>query len=603
MYKEKIVRSYEFVKKYTSEHKLASLGIVIVLTAGGYYLWPASSSDVSVQYGRVRYGTIQEIVSGTGQVSNTSQVELKPKVNANVTQVLVAPGDKVKKGQVLFRLDARDAYKQVRDANLALEQSKISLEKLKNPPEAIDVLTLENAIKKIQASKNALGTQVDTAYANLLSSGLQAIPDVSYTQETAPTVSGTYTKKVEGQIRIGISQGTEGAMLTVSGVATGQVQYSTVVPQPVADTGLYIKFNAPQSSINWNIDVPNKRSTSYLSLYNAYQTALQNKELSSADYDRQIAEYTQKLADLRAGAKSDDLLAQELVVRQRGNALFDANTTLSDYTIVAPFDGQMASVSAQVGLSAVTAASNGATSLGTIVTDKKIALITLNESDIAKVHLGQSAKVTLDAIDGLSATGTVADIDGIGTVTSGVVTYKVKIYFETNDVRVKPGMSVSADIVANEKSDVLFLPSSAIKKDTQGYYVEADDTLTSMFSRNATEATASSDGTASGTRKWSRPLNASLTEVRPQVIASSTQKAVVVPSSTVFTKISVTIGIIGGGKTEILSGLEAGNQVIVKKTTVSLSKTASATPSITSLLRPNNTQQRQTGSAQSARSQ
>ena len=60
-----------------------------------------------------------------------------------------------------------------------------------------------------------------------------------------------------------------------------------------------------------------------------------------------------------------------------------------------------------------------------------------------------------------------------------------------------------------------------------------------------------------------------------------------VPSTTIFTKIPVTIGIQGGSVTEILEGLTEGQRVIVKKTNVTAaSKTA---PSVTSLLRPGGT--------------
>jgi hypothetical protein len=49
----------------------------------------------------------------------------------------------------------------------------------------------------------------------------------------------------------------------------------------------------------------------------------------------------------------------------------------------------MASVSGDIGVSAVVASSNSSTALGTIVTDKKMAQVTINESDVVKVHLGQ----------------------------------------------------------------------------------------------------------------------------------------------------------------------------------------------------------------------
>lgn len=592
-----ISSAFRFSKNFIKNNRVVSGVVLLVVVYTIYHFFFATSATASftLQYGRVQKGVVSETVSGTGQVSATSQVELKPKVNANVTQVLVAPGDKVYKGQVLFRLDARDAYKQVRDAQLSLDQANVALEKLKQPAQTIDILALENAIKKVQTTKVSQDTTVATAYSNLLSGGLQAVPDTSYTSETAPTITGTYTKKQEGQIKINVSQGTEGASLPVSGLVNATLIYSSSVGQPIGDSGLYIKFNGTQSYVNWTIDIPNKRSTSYLSLYNAYQNALQNRDISNADSDRQIAEYTQKLEDLKKGAKDIDLTAQELSVQQRQNSLLDANNTLSDYTIIAPFSGTMANVSAQVGLSAVTAASNGATSLGTIVTDKKIAQITLNEADIAKVHVGQVAKITFDAVDGVMATGTVADIDGLGTVTQGVVTYKVKIYFDSTDTRIKPSMSVSADIITSSKEDVLTLPSSAVKHDASGYYVEKDDSVSNIQSdiasttRRMMRASSTGQGDASSTGAWKSGGRTGST-------TRQMGTGVVVPSTTVFTKIPVTIGIQGDSLTEIVSGLSEGERVIVKKTTTTASATAAA-PSITSLFRPGGQQGRPGGAS------
>jgi HlyD family secretion protein len=579
-----ISRALRFSKQTIFAHKLISAGVAVVVVGLGYHFYPTAAAVTTVQYGRVHIGSVSEVVSGTGQVSATSQVDLKPKVNANVTSVLVSPGDKVTKGQVLFRLDARDAYKQVRDAQLNLDQANVALAKLKEPADTIDILTAEDAIKKLQMAKTSQDTNVTTAYANLLTSGLQAVPDTSYTIETAPTITGTYNKNVEGRIYIAIGRGNEGSIMSVSGVVNDTVMYSSSVAQPIGDTGLFIKFNAPSTQVNWIIDIPNQRSTSYLSLLNSYNTAVQNRDLANADTDRQIAEQQQKLDDLKKGAKDVDLQAQELTVQQRENALLDANNTLSDYTITAPFSGTMASVSAQVGLSAVTAASNGATSLGTIVTDQQLAEITLNETDIAKIHLGQPAKLTFDAIDGLTATGTVADIDGVGTVTQGVVTYKVKISFDANDTRVKPSMSVSADIIVNNKDNVLVVPSNAVKHDnTVGYYVESDGSTAPAFTRDASSTSATT------TRRFNRASSTgafgSSTGFSGFASGSRQTRSVTLPEGTVLTKIPITIGIQGDTFTEVTSGLTDGEQIIVKKTT-GATKTATQAPSITSLLRP-----------------
>ena len=72
----------------------------------------------------------------------------------------------------------------------------------------------------------------------------------------------------------------------------------------------------------------------------------------------------------------------------------------------------------------------------------------------------------------LSISGEVAEIDTIGTVAQGVVSYIVKITFDTQDERVKPSMSVSAAIITDIKTNVLVVPNSAIKSQGGAQYVE-----------------------------------------------------------------------------------------------------------------------------------
>ena len=74
----------------------------------------------------------------------------------------------------------------------------------------------------------------------------------------------------------------------------------------------------------------------------------------------------------------------------------------------------------------------------------------MNEVDAAKISVGNKTTLTFDATEDLTLTGKVAQIDTIGTVEQGVVSYKVKIAFDTQDERIKPGMTANASI---QKSD------------------------------------------------------------------------------------------------------------------------------------------------------
>ena len=169
------------------EHKKLSLLGVIIIVGGVYYFsskTPASS--ISYQYTTVKRGSISSMVSATGQVAPTSQVDLKPKVNANVTSVNVKAGDRVYTGQALFRLDATDAYKQVRDANTSLESAQLALEKLRNP-KSIDVMNATNAIKQEEDTKSTNNQKVESAYNTLLNAGLAPVPNFFHIRNSPST--------------------------------------------------------------------------------------------------------------------------------------------------------------------------------------------------------------------------------------------------------------------------------------------------------------------------------------------------------------------------------------------------------------------------------
>jgi HlyD family secretion protein len=252
--------------------------------------------------------------------------------------------------------------------------------------------------------------------------------------------------------------------------------------------------------------------------------------------------------------------------------------------ITAPFDGVMEGVSVDVGSSAVMASSNSSSALGTIVTDKKLAQATVNESDIVKMKIGQKVTVSFDAIDGLKIEGTIVEINTLSTVTSGVVTYKVKVAFDTDDVRILPNMTVSLDVLTDSKDDVLYVPNQAVKHDASGYYVEKDASTTNFASSsrrfgNASSGMMFSTGSASST-PYRGNFRSSTRQRTGRATSSATSGA-----PTTLKKVYITIGIQTDKETEITSGLSEGDSVVLKQITTT-GKAAASAPSITSFLRP-----------------
>ncbi len=180
-----------------------------------------------------------------------------------------------------------------------------------------------------------------------------------------------------------------------------------------------------------------------------------------------VREEEEALARIKAGADALDIQSQELTIEECENALLDAKDKLDDYYIRAPLDGTIVETNVNKGESI-----SSSTVVATLITDQKLAEILLNEIDAAKADIGQKATLTFDAFPDMSISGKVVEVDLVGAVTNGVVEYGVKITFDTQDKKIKSGMSVTADIITDIKQDVLVLPNSAIKSEGESRYVE-----------------------------------------------------------------------------------------------------------------------------------
>lgn len=87
--------------------------------------------------------------------------------------------------------------------------------------------------------------------------------------------------------------------------------------------------------------------------------------------------------------------------------------------------------------------------------------VAFSESDISKVKVGQSATVSLDALAGVQLAAHVSSIALVGTTSSSVVSYDATLTLDQNDSRVKPGMSASASVITGQASGVT-VPNAAV---------------------------------------------------------------------------------------------------------------------------------------------
>lgn len=558
IFSSKIIQA---VKAYAIAHKVLSTIIVIVVVAGGYFgIKTLTSGSAPTKYvlAAAQKGTLITSVSGSGQVAASDQLDIKPQVSGTVTNVAVGVGQQVKEGDLLFQIDSTDALKAVRDAQANLQASQISLEKLKEPATQLSLIQAQNSLIQAQQSQqtaqDALTKSYDDAFNTISNtfldlpgvvSGLNDIlngtevlkgqanayaysdmiinqrPDIyTFRDEVLAsyqTALSAYNQNLQDYKNANRSSATS----TIDTLLTETYNTTKLVSGAVKDTQNFLDIVDNTLTNYTNLKVPAILSThesniqTYTGTTNTdlgnllnIQNTIQSDENAITNAGLSVSAQSAALAQLKAGADPLDLQSQELDVQQKQNALSDAQQNLSYYSVRAPFDGVVAQVDVIKGDSA-----SSGTAAVTLITSQKIAQVALNEIDVAKVQVGQKATLTFDALPDLTVAGQVAEIDTIGTVSQGVVSYNVQISFDTQDARVKPSMSVTANIVTGVDDNVLLVPNSAVKTQGNNSYVEVLN-----LPGGASAANLSTQGVTSATLPQMQPVqvgnsNDTMTEI------------------------------------------------------------------------------------------
>jgi macrolide-specific efflux system membrane fusion protein len=87
--------------------------------------------------------------------------------------------------------------------------------------------------------------------------------------------------------------------------------------------------------------------------------------------------------------------------------------------------------------------------------------VALSESDVSKIKVGQPATITLDALSGVTLGAHVTAIAPLGATSNSVVSYNSTLTLDQSDSQVKPGMSASASVIVGQAQG-LNVPNSAV---------------------------------------------------------------------------------------------------------------------------------------------
>lgn len=442
--------------------------------------------------------TIIQEVSTTGKVKPAQAVDLAFEQNGKVVSVRAKVGDKVIAGQVLIYLDQTGTKAQLDQAKAALDKAQADLDALNKGARTEDIQVSQtkkdNAQTSLTITQQKASLDLSNAYDNVndvlhdaYASAFEAIN--KYTDDLFnndfsdnPTLSfqSTETQKetaVKSQ-RILANQELTKMQIAVANLTSDYSQQDVALLSCEANLQIIRDFlNSTADILNYTAGVSQTTVETYKG-YLASAKAEVNTAISSINTQKQTiaSQKNTNQQNINTAQNAFDLATQELALKiakatpeqiqaqvaQVASARANVENIQAQYQktmIITPISGIVAKVDAKVGEIA-----QAQKVVASVLSEAEFEIETfIPEADIAKVKLGDMAKITLDAYtNDVKFEAKVVVIDLAETVLEGVSTYKTILQFSQKDERIKSGMTTNLDILTAQKDNVIAVPNRAV---------------------------------------------------------------------------------------------------------------------------------------------
>lgn len=511
--------------------------IILILIAVGYNYFSGSKKPAYDFIVAQKKNLTQE-VSVTGNLKPAEDVSISFEMNGKINRVDAKVGDKVVAGQSLAGISDTDARAQLENAEAQLGQyqaayerelAKLNEMKSGTRPEEIKIaetdvanaqkaltdaqINLENVKNKSLADLSQVYDGAITAAAKSVSVAINSIfvagniqlahfngsdQDSNKVAEAKAAAvlsllgglnAGRWDNDSVNKLSGGAKAATEKAQIDPSdenvGTALGEVKNALqdvkalldIIPvTSILTSAESANISAEKTNINTEIiavaakqkviDVQKVTNTNSIS---TAQIAVNNaaSSLSSAE---------DSLALKKAGNTPEEINAQEAQVRQtlanitsQKAIIKQAETKLAQTVIRSPINGVVTMQDAKIGQ--IVSANIPIVS---IISEKRFQIeANVAEADIAKIKIGEIAEITLDAYGSdVVFQAAVIAINPAETVIEGVSTYKTTLQFKEEDGRLKSGMTANTNIQTASRENVIAVPQRLVVTQGENKFVK-----------------------------------------------------------------------------------------------------------------------------------
>lgn len=480
-------------RKRKGNKKVIAVVVIAVIAAAAVVMWlvlrkkKTSSADASVKTTTVTKGDLTSEISSSGTIAAKNSYSITSLATGKIVEADFEEGDVVKKGQVLYRIDATSAETELKNAKNSYERARANYEDAVKELEEATVLyeggvyraTREGYIKKLyiaSGDKVSGNTQLADIYsessmkikvpflssdAAQIGAGNDAVLTLSDTLEQVAgrveTVS-SMTETIEGgrlvrQVTIRVANpGGLTAGLTASAFVGDLVSAESGTFEAAVDT----RMNA-ELTIQTEVAEVLVHEGDYVSVGTPVF------RMTDASYDKVIRSYSDAVD--QASEKLDS-----------AESKYDqAEESAGNYTITAPVAGKIIRKNYKEGDKITSSGGMASTLCEMYDMSEYVFEMSVDELDVLNVKEGLSVRIEADAFSGQTFTGKVTNVSLVSSSQNGVSTYPVTVTLD-DTWSLLPGMNVDGYIILGESKDTLIVSADALMRGNQVYV--KDDTVT-----------------------------------------------------------------------------------------------------------------------------
>ena len=422
------------LKKFSKKTLLIVGAIIIVVAGSGFayynlaYLPAQTADEPDIQPATVRQGDLVVYASGSGVLIAGDEIELGFGTNGPIAEIHVQPGDEVRAGDVLAVQGER-------------EQLEAAV--------AADKLTVINA----QQSLDSIYEKADVATAQA---------QITLADARDALYSAEYTNIVQQEGNRASQATIDAAAAELENAEDALVRANEKLNQDPDDGTLQInyanamsKYQTALGNWNWYTGQPTEIQQAMLDAEIAMTKALLGQ--AELEWDR-----------VKDGPDADEIVKAELQLANAEAKLAISQRDLEQSIIVAPMDGTVIKVNANVG-------QNVSGSFITLADLSQPHLeIFLDETDLGKIDLDYAVEVIFDALPDDVFKGVVIQVDPGLYTSQGVSAVRGLVKLNSESVvmldNLLIGMNAAVDVIGGKAERAVLVPVEALRELSPGEY-------------------------------------------------------------------------------------------------------------------------------------